>query len=78
MITTTNVRFRRPLNYASYGGRADSAKLLVKDEGASTAIKDKRQKISEALAAYMHEFEGRRQRHGAVLSFLEAYVPTAS
>jgi len=68
----------RPLNYASFGGRAETAKLLVAGEGASAGIKDKRKKTAEELASYMHEFEGARQRHGGVLSFLEAYEPTVS
>mmetsp|Transcript_60502 Transcript_60502/g.104190 ORF Transcript_60502/g.104190 Transcript_60502/m.104190 type:complete len:99 (+) Transcript_60502:29-325(+) len=67
-----------PLNYAAYGGRIDASKLLVVDQGASTDVKDKRNKVPENLVAYMHEFEGSRQRHGAVFSFLEAYVPTVT
>jgi hypothetical protein len=66
------------LNYAAYGGRIDAAKLLVVDQGSSTDVKDKRQKIPEHLVSYMHEFEGSRQRHGAVFSFLEKYVPTVT
>jgi len=65
-----------PLNYCSYGGRVEAAKHLVVEEGASLDIKDKRHKIPEHLASYLHEFEGKRQRHGAVVSFLEAYEPT--
>jgi hypothetical protein len=68
----------RPINYASYGGRIDAAKVLVVEEGASIDIKDKRRKISEQLVSYMFEFEGARQRHGAVVSFLDAYVPTVT
>lgn len=66
------------MNYASYGGRLDTAKHLVEEEGVSIDIKDKRSKISEQLAGYLHEFEGRRQRHGGVVSFLEAYKPTVT
>lgn len=67
-----------PLHYSSYGGRLDASKLLVVEQGASTDVKDKRGKIPEYLVAYMHEFEGNRQRHGAVYSFLDAYTPTVT
>ena len=70
--------FRQPLNYASYGGRIDAAKLLVHEEGAGLDIKDKRQKVPEQLSGYMFEFEGKRQRHGAVVNFLEAHEPTVT
>jgi hypothetical protein len=66
------------LNYASYGGRLDAAKYLVEEEGVGIDIKDKRSKIAEQLACYLHEFEGRRQRHGGVVAFLEAYKPTVT
>lgn len=68
----------QPLNYASYGGRIDAAKLLVHEEGAGLDIKDKRQKVPEQLSGYMFEFEGKRQRHGAVVNFLEAHEPTVT
>jgi len=69
---------RRPLNYAAFGGRIDAAKLLVSDRGASTDLKDKRSTISEDLVSYLFEYEGSRQRHGEVVSFLEAYEPTVT
>lgn len=64
-----------PLNYATYGGRVDVANQLVIGEGNDLALRDKYGKTSERLSQYMHEFEGRRMRHGAVQSFLEAYRP---
>ena len=69
---------RRPLNYAAFGGRIDAAKLLVSDRGASTDLKDKRSTISEDLVSYLFEYEGSRQRHGEVVSYLEAYKPTVT
>lgn len=77
-VLSSLVQTRLPLNYASYGGRLDTAKYLVVEEGVSTDIKDKRSQISEQLAGYLHEFEGKRQRHGGVVSFLEAYSPTVT
>jgi hypothetical protein len=65
-----------PLNYAAYGGRLEATKYVVVEEGASLDIKDKRKKVPEHLASYLHEFEGRRQRHGGVVAFLEAHEPT--
>ena len=65
----------RPLNYASYGGRADAAQHLVVEEGVDVTLNDKRSTTAERLSSFMHEFEGRRMRHGAVVSFLEAYEP---
>ena len=77
-IFLLNMFSRRPATYSAYGGRAETAKRIVVAEGASLSVTDKRGKNAEELAAYMNEFEGGRQRHGAVLSFLEAHVPTAS
>jgi ankyrin repeat protein len=68
----------RPLNYAAYGGRPDATKLLVSEHGSGLDIKDKRQRIPEELVGYMVEFEGGRQRHGAVLSYLEAHEPSVA
>lgn len=66
----------RPLNFAASGGRREAAKHLVVTEGVDLNFTDKQRETAERLSMYMHTFEGRRMRHGAVVSFLEAYQPS--